>query len=41
MEYRNLGRSWLQVGELSFGSRVTFQEQIDDHSADELMGIVN
>ena len=39
MEYRRLGNSGLQVSVLSFGSWVTFHKQIDDTSADELMGI--
>jgi len=39
MEYRRLGRSGLQVSILSFGSWVTFQKQIEDKVADELMGI--
>ncbi len=39
MEYRNLGRSGLQLSVLSFGSWVTFHKQIEDSSADELMGI--
>jgi voltage-dependent potassium channel beta subunit len=39
MEYRNLGRSGLQLSVLSFGSWVTFHKQIEDDSADELMGI--
>jgi voltage-dependent potassium channel beta subunit len=39
MEYRNLGKSGLQVSVLSFGSWVTFQKQIEDKVADELMGI--
>jgi len=39
MEYRNLGRSGLQLSVLSFGSWVTFRKQIEDSSADELMGI--
>ncbi|MBX9782643.1 MAG: aldo/keto reductase [Chitinophagaceae bacterium] len=39
MEYRRLGRSGLQLSVLSFGSWVTFQKQIDDSIADELMGI--
>ena len=38
MEYRRLGRTGLQLSVLSFGSWVTFQKQIDDSSADELMG---
>lgn len=39
MEYRYLGKSGLQLSVLSFGSWVTFQKQIDDSIADELMGI--
>lgn len=39
MEYRNLGKSGLQISVLSFGSWVTFQKQIDDTIADSLMGI--
>jgi len=39
MEYRRLGRSGLQVSVLSFGSWVSFSKQINDKTADELMGI--
>ena len=39
MQYRRLGRSGLQVSALSFGSWVSFSGQINDKSADELMGI--
>src|SRR5882757_8343818 len=39
MEYRQLGKSGLQLSVLSFGSWVTFHKQISDGSADELMGI--
>ena len=39
MEYRRLGRSGLQLSVLSYGSWVTFHKQIEDKSADELMGI--
>lgn len=39
MEYRRMGRSGLQLSILSFGSWVTFHKQINDNSADELMGI--
>ena len=39
MEYRRLGKSGLQVSVLSFGSWVTFHKQLEDGSADELMGI--
>ena len=39
MEYRRLGRSGLKLSVLSFGSWVTFNKQINDTSADELMGI--
>ncbi len=38
MEYRNLGRSGIQLSVLSFGSWVSFSKQIDDKIADELMG---
>jgi voltage-dependent potassium channel beta subunit len=38
MEYRRMGRSGLQLSVLSFGSWVTFHKQINDGSADELMG---
>jgi voltage-dependent potassium channel beta subunit len=37
MEYRNLGRSGLQVSELSFGSWITFGTQIGQKQATELM----
>jgi len=37
MEYRYLGRSGLQVSALSFGSWVTFGDQIGDHSAYGMM----
>ncbi len=39
MEYRRMGRSGLQLSVLSFGSWVTFHKQIEDNSADMLMGI--
>lgn len=39
MQYRRLGKSGLQVSLLSFGSWVTFHKQIQDSSADELMGM--
>jgi predicted oxidoreductase len=39
MEYRRMGRSGLQLSVLSFGSWVTFHKQIEDSSADELMGL--
>ncbi len=37
MEYRRLGSSGLQVSALSFGSWVTFQNQVDDDAATKLM----
>lgn len=37
MEYRRLGKSGLQVSAVSFGSWVTFNKQINDKRADELM----
>lgn len=39
MEYRRLGKSGLQVSSLSFGSWLTFGNQITDKVADELMGV--
>lgn len=39
MEYRRMGKSGLQLSVLSLGSWVTFHKQINDGSADELMGI--
>jgi voltage-dependent potassium channel beta subunit len=37
MEYRNLGKSGLQVSALSFGSWVSFSKQINDKTAEMLM----
>lgn len=37
MEYRNLGKSGLQVSALSLGSWITFGNQIDDKTAEALM----
>ena len=39
MEYRRLGKSGLQLSVVSFGSWVSFQKQIDDKIAGQLMGI--
>lgn len=39
MEYRRMGKTGLQLSVLSFGSWVSFHKQIDDNTADELMGI--
>ena len=39
MKYRRLGKSGLQVSELSFGAWVTFAQQIGDGTAEELMTI--
>ena len=39
MEYRRMGRTGLELSVLSFGSWVTFHKQINDGSADELMGV--
>ena len=39
MEYRCLGKSGLQLSILSYGSWVSFKNQIDDKIADELMGV--
>lgn len=37
MNYRRLGKSGLKVSELSFGAWVTFAQQIDDSTAEQLM----
>ena len=39
MHYRNLGRSGLMLSELSFGSWVTFNKQVDSKLAEEMFGI--
>lgn len=39
MEYRYMGKTGLQLSVLSFGSWVSFQKQINDSIADELMGL--
>src|SRR6267143_3092406 len=39
MKYRHLGKSGLQLSELSFGAWVTFAQQISDKTAEELMTI--
>ena len=38
MEYRNLGKSGLKVSELSFGSWVTFNKQVDTGLAEKMFG---
>jgi voltage-dependent potassium channel beta subunit len=37
MKYRRLGKSGLQLSELSFGAWVTFAQQIDNKTAEQLM----
>ncbi len=39
MKYRRLGKSGLQLSELSFGAWVTFAQQISNETAEELMAI--
>ncbi len=39
MEYRRLGKSGLKVSELSFGSWITFGNQIENNTSDRLMDI--
>lgn len=39
MEYRRMGRTGLQLSALSFGSWVTFHKQIEDQTAETLMGM--
>jgi voltage-dependent potassium channel beta subunit len=38
MEYRKLGRSGLRLSELSFGSWVTFNKQVDSKLAEQMFG---
>ena len=38
MQYRNLGKSGLKVSELSFGSWVTFNKQVDSGLAEKMFG---
>ena len=37
MQYRRLGRSGLQVSELSLGSWITYHNQVDTHAATEML----
>jgi voltage-dependent potassium channel beta subunit len=39
MKYRHLGKSGLQLSELSFGAWVTFAQQIDNKTAEKLMTV--
>src|SRR5215469_6060932 len=39
MKYRRLGKSGLQLGELSFGAGFTFAQQISNETAEELMTV--
>ena len=39
MQYRRLGKSGLKVSSLSFGSWVTFSNQVDDGAAEQLMRV--
>ena len=39
MKYRHLGKSGLQLSELSFGAWVTFAQQISNKTAEQLMTI--
>lgn len=39
MEYRRMGKTGLQLSVVSFGSWVTFHKQIEDNTADHLMGM--
>jgi len=38
MNYRNLGKSGLKISELSFGSWVTFNKQVDPNLAEKMFG---
>lgn len=37
MEYRRLGKSGLKLSEVSFGSWITFGNQIKDNTSEDLM----
>jgi aryl-alcohol dehydrogenase-like predicted oxidoreductase len=39
MEYRRLGKSGLPISELSFGSWITFGNQIENNISERLMDI--
>jgi len=39
MEYRRMGKTGLKLSVLSYGSWVTFSRQVDDATADRLMGL--
>ena len=39
MNYRHLGKAGLRVSELSFGSWVTFKNQVDVDAAVEMMAV--
>ncbi len=39
MEYRNMGKTGLKLSVLSFGSWISFHNQVDNDLADKLMGI--
>ena len=39
MEYRRMGKTGLQLSILSYGSWVTFSNQLDDSLSDRLMGM--
>lgn len=39
MKYRRLGKSGLQISIVSFGSWISFKKQVNDKTADELMGM--
>ena len=39
MEYRKLGSSGLKISELSFGSWVTFNHQVDTSLAERMLSI--
>ena len=39
MQYRKLGNSGLKISELSFGSWVTFNKQVDSKLAEKMFGL--
>ena len=39
MEYRKLGKTGLKISELSYGSWITFGNQLDEKGASEIMSV--
>ena len=39
MQYRKLGKTGLKISELSYGSWITFGNQLDEKGASEIMSV--